>query len=102
MSTLKFSIITPTYNREVLLQRTIQSILAQTFTNWELIIIDDGSTDNTEEAVKKFLTDKRIKYIKKKIRAGPIPVIQELFMLPENLLLSWIVMTKHFRSGWKL
>src|SRR5215217_5202065 len=60
-----FSIITPTYNRRDLLQTTIKSILAQTFTDWELIVIDDGSTDDTEQVMQTYLTDSRIKYVKK-------------------------------------
>lgn len=62
---MKFSIITPTYNREDLVQTTIKSILAQTFTDWELFIVDDGSTDNTEQVIQQYLKDNRIKYIKK-------------------------------------
>lgn len=63
---MKFTIITPTFNREDMLQTTIKSVQAQTFTDWELIIVDDGSTDNTEKVVKDlFLKDERIKYIKK-------------------------------------
>ncbi len=57
------SIIIPTYNRADLLERAIKSVLAQTFTNWELLIIDDGSTDNTKSIIEKYLSDKRIKYI---------------------------------------
>ena len=57
------TIVTPTYNRELLVQSTIKSIQAQTYKNWELIIIDDGSTDNTEEVIQNFLSDKRIRYI---------------------------------------
>lgn len=59
------SIITPTYNREVLVQETIKSILGQTYNDWELILVDDGSTDNTEQAIQKYLSDDRIRYIKK-------------------------------------
>jgi glycosyltransferase involved in cell wall biosynthesis len=64
------SIILPTYNRAQFLPRAIKSILNQTYSNWELIIIDDGSTDNTEYIVKKFLKDKRIKYFKEKKNLG--------------------------------
>ncbi|HON52504.1 MAG TPA: glycosyltransferase [Bacteroidales bacterium] len=43
-----FSIIIPTYNRAHILPHTIASVLAQTYTNWECIIVDDGSTDTTK------------------------------------------------------
>lgn len=59
-----FSIIIPTYNRGWILGKTIQQIQNQSFTNWELIVVDDGSTDNTRETVLQFAEqDKRIKYI---------------------------------------
>ena len=45
------SVILPTFDRADLLPRSISSVLAQTFTDWELIVIDDGSTDNTAEVV---------------------------------------------------
>ncbi len=45
------SVILPTFDRADLLSRSISSVLAQTFTDWELIVIDDGSTDNTAEVV---------------------------------------------------
>ena len=57
------SIITPTYNRASLLLRLWKSIKTQKFSNFEWIIIDDGSTDNTEIQIKK-ITDSRIKYFK--------------------------------------
>ncbi len=55
------SIITPTYNRAQLLPRLIESVIPQNYKNWELIIMDDGSTDNTEKVVKAY-NDPRIKY----------------------------------------
>jgi glycosyltransferase involved in cell wall biosynthesis len=59
------SVITPTYNRADLLQRCIESVLAQTYTNWEYIVIDDGSTDSTSTMIQKYLHDARIRYIQK-------------------------------------
>jgi glycosyltransferase involved in cell wall biosynthesis len=56
-----FSVILPTYNRAHSIANAIKSLLIQDFKNWELIIIDDGSTDNTKEVVEKF-NDLRIKY----------------------------------------
>ncbi len=43
----KVSVIIPTYNREATLKRAVESVLNQTYTDFELIIVDDGSTDNT-------------------------------------------------------
>ena len=57
----KISIITPTYNRSLLIPRMINSVLNQSYQSWELIIIDDGSSDNTREIVEAF-DDNRIKY----------------------------------------
>ncbi len=57
------SIITPTYNCARFIGETIESIQAQTYTDWELIIVDDCSTDNTAEIVGKYSAiDSRIKY----------------------------------------
>ncbi len=57
------SVIIPTYNRAHVLKRAIQSVLDQTYPHFELIIVDDGSEDNTEETVKAF-RDQRIIYIR--------------------------------------
>lgn len=57
------SIITPTYNSAKFISRTIQSVLAQTYQNWEMIIVDDCSKDNTKEIVENYVrNDSRIQY----------------------------------------
>ncbi|MCX6716961.1 MAG: glycosyltransferase family 2 protein [Candidatus Taylorbacteria bacterium] len=66
----KVSIITPTYNRAGLIGDAIKSVLKQSYKDWELIIIDDGSTDKTEEAVHPYLTDPQITYIKNESNLG--------------------------------
>ncbi len=62
---MKISVIIPTYNREKLLKRTIDSILHQTINADEIIIIDDGSTDNTKKVIASY-NNKQIKYIYQK------------------------------------
>lgn len=59
------SIIIPTYNRAQLIVETLNSVWEQTYSNWECIIIDDESTDNTKEAIAFYLTDIRFQYYKK-------------------------------------
>ena len=57
------SIVTPIFNNEKVIEETIQSVLNQTYTNWELILVNDASSDNSSNLVKKFVEqDKRIKY----------------------------------------
>jgi len=56
------SIIIPTYNRAYIIRNPIESVLAQTNADWELIIVDDGSTDDTKEVVDSF-GDDRIRYV---------------------------------------
>jgi len=59
---LGISVIMPTYNRGAFISRAITSLLLQNFTEWELIIIDDGSDDYTLDIVKQYEYDKRILY----------------------------------------
>ncbi|KPQ01376.1 glycosyltransferase [Marinobacter sp. HL-58] len=56
------SIITPTYNRADFIEQAVNSVLAQTFTNFELLIVDDGSTDNTWDLLEPALADSRVRY----------------------------------------
>ena len=59
-----FSVIIPTYNRETFLPKAIDSVLSQDYNNYEIIVIDDGSTDNTVKLMNDYLAkDKRIKFL---------------------------------------
>lgn len=64
------SIIMPSYNTGRFIKETIESVLAQSYPTWELIIVDDCSTDNTDEVVNQYLADKRIRYIKNDTNSG--------------------------------
>ncbi len=67
----KVSVITVTFNREQFIREAIDSVLAQTFTDWEMVIVDDASTDNTERIVKDYIDgESRIKYFKNKVNLG--------------------------------
>ena len=64
------SIIMPSYNTGKFIRATIESVLAQTYSNWELILVDDCSTDDTDDIVKAYLSDQRIRYIKNETNSG--------------------------------
>ena len=64
------SIIMPSYNTASFIAESIQSVLAQSHKDWELIIVDDCSPDNTDQIVKPFLADDRIKYLKNEKNSG--------------------------------
>ena len=65
MNEIKVSIVIPAYNAENTIERTIESILNQTLTSIEIIVIDDGSTDDTKVKCQRFLDDSRFRYIYK-------------------------------------
>jgi teichuronic acid biosynthesis glycosyltransferase TuaG len=65
------SIITPNYNSEKFIEQTLQSIIAQTYENWELLIVDDCSTDKSLDIIEKYsIRDKRIKIFRLKENSG--------------------------------
>lgn len=67
----KVSIITPVYNSEKYLKETIENVIKQIYENWEMILVDDCSTDKSEEVIREYLkTDERIKYFKLKENSG--------------------------------
>lgn len=66
----KVSVIIPTYNRAHLIERSINSVLQQTYDDLELIVVDDASTDNTSSVISK-ITDKRLRYFRNEKNIGP-------------------------------
>ena len=64
------SIICPSYNSSSYIERTVRSVLAQTFNDWELIIVDDCSTDNSCAVVQKYISDERIKLVVNQFNLG--------------------------------
>ena len=64
------SIIMPSYNTASYITDTINSVLTQSYIDWELLIVDDCSTDTTDEVVEPFLSDKRITYLKNENNSG--------------------------------
>lgn len=60
------SIIIPLYNKKKTILKSIESVLSQTYSDWELLIVNDGSTDGSETLVQRFLMDSRIKLLNKK------------------------------------
>jgi len=66
------SVILPTYNRAHIVSKALQSVLAQTYRNFEVIVIDDGSTDNTKEIITNIACkDPRVKYFRNNENKGP-------------------------------
>ena len=67
---IKFSVIMPVYNQAGFIRRAILSLFQQTFSDWELIIVNDGCTDETESFISDFLLKQRITYIKNESNQG--------------------------------
>lgn len=82
------SIIMPVYNGEKYIKEAIESIINQTYSNWELLIVDDGSTDNTASIIKEF-NDSRIKYMYQK-NQGPSAARNKGLDLAEGNYIAFI------------
>ena len=72
----EFSLIMANYNNDKYIAEAINSVLNQTFKDWELIIVDDCSTDNSLSVIESFLSDKRIKLIKHEQNKGYISALK--------------------------
>ena len=83
------SVIIPVFNREALIGRAIRSVLAQTFSDFELIIVDDASTDRTELEVKAF-TDSRIRYVRRTVNGGNAAARNTGVKNARGRLIAWL------------
>lgn len=83
------SIIMPTYNAGQYIGKAIQSVLAQTYPNWELLIVDDASSDDTESVVRGF-ADSRIRYHKSKRIGHPAGVRNKALRMAQGELIAFL------------
>ena len=86
----KVSIIMPAYNAARFISQSIQSVIDQTYKDWELIIIDDCSTDNTLDIINQFLNDCRIKVYKNQSNSGVSYSRNHGIKLAKNELISFL------------
>lgn len=85
-----FSILVPTYNQAEFLPATLESIRAQTYSNWEAIVVNDGSTDNTKNVAERFaLFDKRIKVFHKE-NGGVATALNEALKNAQGDWICWL------------
>ena len=59
-----FSVVIPTYNRGALIDATLESVLTQTYPHYEVVVVDDCSTDNTDEVMEPYVRDGKVRYLK--------------------------------------
>src|SRR5215472_3094090 len=64
------SVLMPTYRQDAFIARALESLLAQTLDDWELVLVDDGSPDDTHAVVRRYLDDGRIRYVRNVRNAG--------------------------------
>ena len=96
------SVITPAYNCAQFIGKTIESVQAQTYDNWEMVIVDDCSTDNTREVVESYSKDdSRVRYICLKENSGAAVARTESMKAAEGEYMAfWIAMTCGNLKSW--
>lgn len=85
---IKISIFMANFNKGVFIEEAIRSVLEQNYENWELIIIDDCSTDNSNEVIVKFLYDRRIRFLKNKINLGKVKTLKKMIEISSGEIIG--------------
>jgi glycosyltransferase involved in cell wall biosynthesis len=96
----RVSVIIPTYNRADLVKDAINSLLTQTFQDFELIVVDDGSTDQTQEIIRA-LGDSRINYVYQNHQERAIAKNHGAQYQKVRIWFSWTVMIYCSRTCWQ-
>lgn len=78
------SVLMANFNNSRFIAVAVESVVKQSFQNWELVIVDDFSTDGSEEIIKKYLVDSRIKFFKNSKNIGYIKTLQKLISFASN------------------
>ena len=84
------AVLMPVFNGEMFIAEAINSILQQSYTHWELIILDDGSTDATPQIVQPFLTDNRVHYVRHTTNKGLAHIRNEAISYAKGGFLAWL------------
>jgi len=84
------SVLMPTYKHSAYIRRAINSVLRQTFENWELIIVNDNSPDDTDKQVATFLKDKRIRYFKNRETVGEWASVLEALKFSRGKYIAYL------------
>ncbi len=100
MKDKKVSIVMPTYNRAYVLWKAILSIQSQTHSNWELVVVDDRSTDDTEKLMREFRADHRIKYVKNQFAHSPAGARKQGYQLASGDYIAYLDSDNTAYSTW--
>ena len=87
----EITVVMPVFNSEKFLEAAVHSVLLQNFSDWELIIIDDRSTDNSSQYIKSFSKeDSRIRYLRNKKRIGCVKSIEKSFKIAKGDYITFL------------
>ena len=95
----RVSVIIPAYNAESYIEKAVSSVFDQTYSNWELIIVDDGSTDQTKKVIKPFLRDERVRYFFKE-NGGEASARNMGLKHAHSAFIAWLDADDFFEAGY--